>query len=143
MVVSLSCALKIALNIYFDENVKIIQKNPIPPAFEYKNICQRILRVINCGLQGQSKLLPAYRPEIFECPPPYIFRRSENFAASGKGRDFAKNLRRTWTTARRRWRTRLKHKQVAFAKFCCVYMQLLCKCGVFLLNVEYRLQSTG
>ena len=34
MVVSLSCALKIALNIYFVENVKIIQKHPIPPAFE-------------------------------------------------------------------------------------------------------------
>ena len=46
------------------------------PAFEWKNICQRIFRVINCGLQGQFKLLPAYRPEIFECPPPYIFRPS-------------------------------------------------------------------
>ena len=80
---------------------------------------------------------------IWMPPAPHFPPLSENFAASGKGRDFAKNLRRTWTTARRRWRTRLKHKQVAFAKFCCVYMQLLCKCGVFLLNVEYRLQSTG
>ena len=87
---------------------------------------------------------PLIGPKYLDAPPLYIFRPSENFAASGKGRDFAKNLRRTWTTtARRRWRTRLKHKQVAFAKFCCVYMQLLCKCGIYLLNVENRLQSTG
>ena len=82
-------------------------------------------------------------PKYLNAPRPTFSSPSENFAASGKGRDFAKNLRRVWTTARRRWRTRLKHKQVAFAKFCCVFMQLLCKCGFYLLNVEYRLQSTG